>query len=200
MTIRPEEIPLVQHLDISLYDFVLEDLDSGANVLESNKGKVTMVVNVTGECANSAQYIPIQSLYNEYKDQGFEVVAVPSTDFCDHAYGEFKDSNASPQNMRDHMKKLYKTDLHFSKLTATVNDSKTGLEIHPLYEAVQSIGGPMQGNFEKIIISKDGKKIVRFCNSDLLNLGYDAGNRSIDADTALTLVKEAIETLLNEEE
>ena len=200
MEIRPEEIPVLQDLDTSLYEFVLEDLDSGVNVLESNKGKVTMIVNVTGECANSAQYIPIQSLYDEYKDRGFKVVAVPSTDFCEHAYGEFTDSNASPQNMRDHMKKLYKTDLPFSKQTATVENSKTGLDIHPLYEKLQSIGGPMQGNFEKIIISKNGKKIFRFCNSDLLNLGYDAGDRSIDADTALILIKKAIETLLNEEE
>lgn len=200
MEIRPEEIPVLEDLGVSLYDYVLEDLDSDVNVLERNKGKVTLVVNVTGECANSAQYTTIQSLYDEYRDQGFEVIAVPSTDFCDHAYGEFAESNASPQSMRDHMKKLYNTDLPFSKLTATVENSKTGLDIHPLYEKLQSIGGPMQGNFEKIIISKDGKKIFRFCNSDLLNLGYDAGERSIDADTALILVKEAINKLLNEEE
>ena len=68
MEIRPEEIPVLEDLGTSLYEFVLEDLDSGVNVLESNKGKVTMIVNVTGECANSAQYIPIQSLYDEYKD------------------------------------------------------------------------------------------------------------------------------------
>lgn len=200
MEIRPEEIPVLEEIEESLYNFVLEDLDSDANVLERSKGKVTLVVNVTGECANSAQYTTIQSLYDKYRDQGFEVIAVPSTDFCDHAYGEFADSNASPQNMRDHMKKLYNTDLPFSKLTATVENSKTGLDIHPLYEKLQSMGGPMQGNFEKIIISKDGKKIFRFCNSDLLNLAYDSGDRSIDADAALVLIKEAIEKLLNEEE
>ena len=33
--------------------------------MAKNKGKVTMIVNVTGECANSAQYIPIQKLHDE---------------------------------------------------------------------------------------------------------------------------------------
>ena len=196
--INPMEIPMVEYYDESIYDLKLESLDGEDNIFENNKGKVTMLVNVTGECANSPQYVTIQNLYDKYKDLGFEVVAVPSTDFCDHAYGEFKNSNASPELMRSHMKELYKTDLPFAKMAAIVEGSETGLPVHPFYEKVQENKDPIQGNFEKFIISKDGKKVVRYCNSDLLDLAYNSGNRTINSETALKNITETIEHFLGE--
>ena len=94
--IDPKQISIATTYPVSMYDIPLESLDSEENILAKNKGKVTMIVNVTGECANSAQYTTIQELYDKYKNLGFEVIAVPSTDFCDDAYGAFKESNASP--------------------------------------------------------------------------------------------------------
>ena len=57
---------------------------------------------------------------------------------------------------------------------------------------------PIQGNFEKFIISKDGKKVVRYCNSDLLDLAYNSGNRTINSETALKSITETIEHFLGE--
>jgi len=186
----------VEILNNNIYAIPIESLDGDQNILEGYKGKVTMIVNVTGECANSAQYNIIQDLYNEYKEKGFEVIATPSTDFCQDAYGEFKNSNASAENMRSHMKKKYGTDLFFSEMVdIKTTDEK---EPHPLYEELQKGGGPVQGNFEKFIISKDGKRMKRFCNSDLLDLGFNSGNRTIDSATALSNIKKAIEDFLEE--
>ena len=106
----------VEILNTNIYDIAINSLDGDENILENYKGKVTMIVNVTGECANSAQYNIIQDLYDEYRQKGFEVIATPSTDFCQDAYGEFKNSNASAENMRSHMKKKYGTDLFFSEM------------------------------------------------------------------------------------
>jgi len=196
--IDPQQVSMVITYPFSVYDMPLESLDSDENILVKNKGKVTMIVNVTGECANSAQYNPIQDLYNKYKDLGFEVIAVPSTDFCDDAYGAFKESNASPTHMRSHMKELYKTDLPFSKMAAIVENSGTGLPVHPFYKLVQEHNFPIKGNFEKFIINRDGTKVVRYCNSDLLDLGYNAGDRTIDSETALRNIENTIEAFLNE--
>jgi glutathione peroxidase len=192
------EIPILETLEISVYDIPLSSLDGKEDILAKNKGKVTMLVNVTGECANSAQYPIIEDLYKEYKDLGFEVVAVPSTDFCDDAYGAFKESNASPVHMYDHMKELYKTDLPFSQLTGIIPEPKSGIEQHPFYKIVQENRDPIQGNFEKFIISRDGKKMFRFCNSDLLDLAFKAGERNTDSKQALVNIKAAIEVLLDE--
>lgn len=186
----------VENLNFNVYDLELKSLDGDKDILKDNKGKVTMLVNVTGECANSAQYNIIQNIYNEYKDKGFEVVALPSTDFCQDAYGEFAESNASPFNMRDHMKKLYGTDLPFSELVYIKLDGEN--EAHELYKKVQDGTDPIQGNFEKLIISRDGKKMKRFCNSDLLDLGYNAGDRVINSEQALNNIKKTIEDFLKE--
>jgi glutathione peroxidase len=68
--INPMEIPTVEYYDESVYDLNLESLDGEDNIFEKNKGKVTMLVNVTGECANSPQYVTIQNLYDKYKYLG----------------------------------------------------------------------------------------------------------------------------------
>lgn len=196
--VNQQEIPIVITYPVSIYDIPLESLDTKENMLAKNKGKVTMVVNVTGECANSAQYNPIQDLYDKYKDLGFEVIAVPSTDFCDDAYGSFKESNASPMLMRSHMKELYKTDLPFSEMTAIVENSETGLPVHPFYKLMQEGTDPIQGNFEKFIISRDGTKVVRYCNSDLLDLAFNAGARTVDSHRALQEITKTIEDFLHE--
>jgi glutathione peroxidase len=193
-----DETSIFVPLKKSAYDISLSSLDGSEDILAKNKGKVTMIVNVTGECANSEQYVPIQNLYDEYKDLGFEVVAVPSTDFCDDAYGIFKDSNASPENMYEHMKKKYKTDLPFSELTGIIPEPKAGIEQHEFYKLIQENQFPIEGNFEKIIISRDGKKTIRFCNSDLLDLAFNAGERKTSSEQALANIKKAIETLLDE--
>ena len=193
------ETPFFQLLEKSAYDISLKSLDGSEDIMAKNKGKVTMIVNVTGECANSAQYIPIQKLHDEYKDLGFEVIAVPSTDFCDDAYGEFKDSNASPEHMYEHMNKLYKTDLPFSELTGIAPEPKAGIEQHEFYKMIQHNQDPIQGNFEKIIISRDGTKMIRFCNSDLLDLAFNAGERKTSSEQALANIKKAIEILLDEQ-
>ncbi len=198
------EKSIVEHSEINIYDIPLKSLDGKENMLEKLKGKVTMIVNVTGECANSSQYPIIQNLYNEYKNLGFEVIATPSVDFCQDAYGEFAESNVSAENMKSHMIKLYETDLPFSEMVNILNeDNKLSYyEIHgkqhPLYNLLQKDRDPIHGNFEKFIISRDGSKYIRFCNSDLLDLAYKSGDRAINSKEALKNIKEAIENFLKE--
>jgi len=195
------ELPTLQTFEESLYDISINSIDGEENVLSKYKGKVTMITNVTGECANSAQYPIIESLYHEYKDQGFEVLAIPSTDFCEFAYGEFAETSATAENMRAHMQNHYKTDLPYAEMVTIKKEEESGSVPHKLYDALQyggfpAKGGPVQGNFEKFIISRDGKKMYRFCNSDLLDLAFDAGNRKTNSSQAIINIKAAIEVML----
>jgi glutathione peroxidase-family protein len=69
------ELPSLERFELSIYDIPLSSLDGEENILVKNKGKVTMIVNVTGECANSAQYPIIEDLYKEYtNDQNFHLL------------------------------------------------------------------------------------------------------------------------------
>jgi glutathione peroxidase-family protein len=210
----------VEYAENNIYNFPLKSIDGQDGILKSLKGKVSMLFNVTGECANSPQYTIIQDIYNEYKDLGFEVLAMPSTDFCQDAYGEFADSNTSAENMRDHMKKLYNTDLPFSEMVNILDPDedkevykrvrhdhdkddidyyKPKAQMHPLFKELQKGSDLIHGNFEKFIVSKDGSKYIRFCNSDLLDLAYNSGNRGVTPGEALKNIKKAIEDFIQEE-
>ena len=211
---------IVEYVDNNIYDFPLRSIDGQDDVLKSLKGKVSMLFNVTGECANSPQYTIIQDIYNQYKDLGFEALALPSTDFCQDAYGEFADSNTSAENMKDHMVKLYNTDFAFSEMVNILDPNqdkevykrvredhdKTDIDfrqpkgdMHPLFKELQKNSNLINGNFEKFIVSKDGNRYVRFCNSDLLDLAYSSGNRSTSSQDALINIKKVIEQFLEEE-
>lgn len=203
--IYEDEFPHLQEFEESLYDIPLRSIDGEENILQKYKGKVTLITNVTGECANSSQYPIIENLYHEYKDMGFEVLAIPSTDFCEFAYGEFANTSASAENMRNHMRNFYKTDLPYAEMVTIKKDEEANSVPHKLYDVLQfggfpANGGPVQGNFEKFIISRDGKKMYRFCNSDLLDLAFNAGNRKTNSEQALKNIKLIIENLLQEDE
>lgn len=49
--------------------------------LEEYKGKVLLIVNTASQCGFTPQLHGMESLYQTYKDQGFELLAFPSNDF-----------------------------------------------------------------------------------------------------------------------
>jgi glutathione peroxidase len=66
----------------SIYDVELQAADGTPGFLEKYKGKVTMVVNTTVGCGNANQMEVLEWLQQKYKDSGFEIVALPTNDYC----------------------------------------------------------------------------------------------------------------------
>ena len=57
-------------------------LDSSESVnLCEYQEQVILVVNVASRCGYTYQYSSLQDLYENYRDQGFVVLGVPSRDF-----------------------------------------------------------------------------------------------------------------------
>jgi glutathione peroxidase-family protein len=71
--------------------------------------------------------------------------------------------------------------------------------MHPLFAQFQKNKNQIHGNFEKFIVSKDGSKYIRFCNSDLLDMGYNSGETSHSPEQALQNIKKAIEQFIKEQ-
>ena len=164
----------VEILNTNIYDIAINSLDGDEKILENYKGKVTMIVNVTGECANSAQYNIIQDLYDEYRQKGFEVIATPSTDFCQDAYGEFKNSNASAENMRSHMKKKYGTDLFFSEMVDIKNTEEKKCNVG--YNSDGNIGP----HFDGVENEPSEEEMVEREDEDLLKSMMEVQSSSTD--------------------
>ena len=68
-------------MDNSIYQFTVEDVDGETFDFSCLEGQKIMIVNTASRCGLTYQYESLQSLYDNYKDEGLVVVGVPSRDF-----------------------------------------------------------------------------------------------------------------------
>ena len=158
----------------SIYDFTMNNIDGKPTSLKKYKGKVVLVVNVASKCGLTPQYDALQKTYEANKDKGLVVLGFPANNFGGQEPGteaEIKTFCSSKYNVTFPM---------FSKISVKGDDT------HPLYKwLLQQTDnhGDIEWNFGKFLISRDGKKVLRFSPRDTVE----------SAD-----LKKAIETLLAE--
>lgn len=72
---------------MNIYDYTVKGQD-GQNVsLQDYKGKVLLIVNTATGCGFTPQYEPLEKIYQEYQDQGFEILDFPCNQFRNQAPG-----------------------------------------------------------------------------------------------------------------
>lgn len=72
---------------MSLYDFEVKDGDGNMVSLSEFKDKVLLIVNSATKCGFTPQYTELNEIYNEFKDQGFEILDFPCNQFGGQAPG-----------------------------------------------------------------------------------------------------------------
>ena len=186
----------------SVYDVPIGSMDGSiARMLEDRKGKVTMIVNVTGECGNSMQYPMLQVLEYDYADHDFKIICVPTNDYCEYGYGDFKDSKSTAEECHKYAFYNYRVRMDFTELVASrYNHEDEPEQIpHPLYKRLGVEDGPIRGNFEKWVVSKDGKSRARFTNGALLPANFETGYDQYTPQEALRRIRGAIEYFLSQD-
>jgi glutathione peroxidase len=127
--------------------------------LSQYQGKVLLIVNVASECGYTPQYRGLQALYHKYGASGFMVLGFPCNQFGHQEPG-------SSQQIAQFCQKHYGVTFDmFEKVD--VNGSRqcdlykhlTSPEAHARYP------GPIQWNFEKFLIARDGTVVARFGSS-----------------------------------
>lgn len=197
----------------SIYDIPLCSIDGEQNFLSQYKGKVSMIVNVTADCGNSPQYKTLEKIYNKYKDQGFEIIAVPTNDFCGPGitYNEYAENGIScGLDAKKYATDKYQVTYDFSELvTSQVHElwrekRNNYKETHKLYKALtDKFQGDMGGNFEKFLIDREGNVVKRFQNYTLLDYYYESVKEGKvepmeNADTPPLTSKEAYDYICSE--
>lgn len=79
---------------MSIYNFKANDIMGKEINLSEYKGKALMIVNTASECGLTPQFESLEQLYQEYKDQGFEILGFPCNQFAKQESGtneEIKD-------------------------------------------------------------------------------------------------------------
>jgi glutathione peroxidase len=155
--IAQEKISSFQEGKISMdniNDITVLDMNNNKIKLSDYNGKVLMIVNVASECGYTKQYASLQKIYEKYNPKGFEILAFPCNDFG----GQEPGTNEQIQNFCS--SKFGVTFKLFDKIKVL------GDERSPLYDRLinnnVTENGDVKWNFEKFIISKDGKIVARF--------------------------------------
>ena len=135
----------------SIYDFSVEDIDHQEISLEKFKGKTLLIVNVASRCGFTPQYTGLQSLYEKYKDKGFEILAFPCNQF-----------GSQEKGTNDEIKEFCSSEYNVS-FTLFDKIEVIGDNASPLFKKLtQESGREIQWNFTKYLINKDGDFVRGF--------------------------------------
>lgn len=139
-----------------LYTIEVKTIAGETAKLDAYKGKVLLIVNTASKCGFTGQYDGLQKLYESHKDQGLVILGFPSNDFL-------KQEPGSNEEIQSFCKLNYGVTFPmFEKI------SVKGKQQHPLYAYLTSkttdpeFAGKISWNFNKFLISRDGKIVARF--------------------------------------
>ena len=72
---------------MSVYDFKVKDMKGNEVSLNEYKGKVLLIVNTATGCGFTPHYDPLETMYKDLKDKGFEILDFPCNQFANQAPG-----------------------------------------------------------------------------------------------------------------
>ena len=139
----------------SIYQFEAELLEGQNKSLSDYEGKVLLIVNTASKCGFTPQFAGLEKLYEQYKNQGFEVLGFPSNQFG----GQDPGSN---EQIGEFCQRNYGVTFPmFAKV-----DVK-GPEAHIVFRYLTNnskgiLGNGIKWNFTKFLIGRDGKVLNRF--------------------------------------
>lgn len=130
---------------MSIYDFEATLINGKKINLSDYSGKVLLIVNTASQCSFSRQFAELQKLYENRREQGFEILAFPSNQFNGKEPGSNSEIQAYCEINQGLTFPLFeKTDVR-------------GLALHPLFQYLTQ-QAPFQG-FDQ---TKDGQWMEAF--------------------------------------
>jgi glutathione peroxidase len=140
----------------SVLDFHVKDIDGKDVELAKYKGDVFLIVNTASQCGLTPQYKELETIYEKYKDKGFQILAFPANEFG-------KQEPGSNEEIKEFCSTKYKVSFPlFSKIVVK------GKGIDPLYDYLTSketnpkYAGEISWNFAKFLVNRKGEVIARF--------------------------------------
>ena len=140
----------------SVWDAPLKTLSGKPTHLSDYKGKALLIVNVASKCGLTPQYTTLEALQDKYAERGFTVVGFPCNQFGGQEPG-------SAEEIQTFCSTKYGVSF---PLTEKIEVNGKGK--HPIYEVLTKIPdsgghkGDIRWNFEKFVVSADGKQVTRF--------------------------------------
>lgn len=152
--------PIASAKTKSVLDFKMKDIDGKEVALKKYKGDVLLIVNTASKCGYTPQYEGLETIYEKYKSQGFEVLGFPANNFGSQEPG-------TEAEIKEFCESKYKVTFPmFAKISVKGDDR------HPLYsfltdkETNPQFAGDISWNFNKFLVDRKGKVVARFSSKD----------------------------------
>ncbi len=145
---------------MDIYAIKSTDIDGTLQTMNRYHGKTLLIVNVASRCGFTSQYEGLQTLYDTYREKGFEVLGFPCNQFGHQEPGdeaEIKGFCSLTYNV---------TFPLFAKVEVNGNNA------HPLYRYLKSAKKGLLGteaikwNFTKFLVGPDGSVLKRYAPTD----------------------------------
>jgi glutathione peroxidase len=140
----------------SVYDLDLTSLAGEPAPLSAYHGQVVLAVNVASRCGLTPQYEALERLQRRYAGRGFSVLGFPCNQFAGQEPGTAEEIQAFCSTSYG------VTFPMFAKLDVN------GPDRHPLYAILTETedddggAGDVRWNFEKFLVSPEGRPVRRF--------------------------------------
>lgn len=135
----------------SFYAFEVTAIDGKTFDFKSLKGKKVMIVNTASKCGFTPQYAALQSLYETYGNENFEILAFPANDFMKQEPGTNEEIQAF-------------CNVNYSVTFPMMSKiSVKGKNMHPLYQWLTNKkynglkDSKVAWNFQKYLINESGE-------------------------------------------
>jgi len=138
----------------TLWDFEINTIQGGDNLIPALKDKLVLAVNVASKCGLTPHYKGLESLYEENEEQGFVVVGFPCNQFGEQEPGTEDEIVA------------FCTTNYGVKFPMTTKIDVNGDGRHPIYawltDEANGFPGDIEWNFEKFLIDRNGRIVGRY--------------------------------------
>ena len=161
---------------MTVYDYSVKDMYGNDFSLEAFRGKVVLIVNTATGCGFTPHYEPIEKMYEDYHDKGFEVLDIPCNQFMHQAPGD-------EQAITDFCTLHYNTK--FPQMKKSDVNGENELPLYAWLKSQKGFSGwegkgakmlklasaangksrkpdDIKWNFTKFVIGRDGSVVARF--------------------------------------
>ncbi|MBT2641931.1 glutathione peroxidase [Bacillus sp. ISL-41] len=139
----------------TVYDFTVKKPNGQAQSLSEYEGKPMLIVNTASKCGLTPQFKGLQEMYDEYQEQGLEILGFPCGQFNNQEYDNIEETTEFCQlNYGVSFPMFAKIDVNGAKadpLFAFLKEQKGGV-----------LTRDIKWNFTKFLVDRNGQVVKRY--------------------------------------
>lgn len=140
---------------MNVYDFEVMNQSGEMVSLRKYEGKVLLIVNTATKCGFTPQYDAIESMYEDFRAQGFEVLDFPCNQF-------FHQAPHSDEEINQICSLRFNTKFPRFKKIDVKGDKADPLFKWLITQNEKGKPQPIKWNFTKFLINRKGEVVGRF--------------------------------------